>query len=89
MLCCGPNILNCFRSGIAIAVFARSAAELGHAHENHILHAITHILVKRSNSLPQIAQQIAQLALHPAFVNVMIPAAAIQKRNLQTNISFE
>src|SRR5271154_3209508 len=44
--------------GAAITVLVRGAAEFGHADEHHIAHAVAHILMKRRNSLPQIAQQV-------------------------------
>ena len=75
--------------GAAVAIFARSAAELRHADEDDILHAIAHILMKCRDSLPQIAQQIAELTLHAAFVDVMVPAAAIEERDFEADLSFE
>ncbi len=75
--------------GAAIAVLVRGAAELGHADEHHVAHAVAHVLVKRRDSLPQIAQQVRKLALHAAFVHVMIPAAAIEERDFETDVRFE
>jgi len=43
----------------------------------------------RRNSLPQIAQQICELALDAAFVYVMVPTAAIEEGNFEANIRFE
>jgi hypothetical protein len=43
----------------------------------------------RRNSLPQIAQQICELALDAAFVYVMVPTAAIEEGNFEVNIRFE
>ena len=51
--------------GAAIAVFVRGASEFGHADEHDVAHAVAHVLVKRGNSLPQIAQQIREAALTP------------------------
>ena len=75
--------------GAAIAVFVRGAAEFGHADENDVAHAVAHVLMERRNSLPQIAQQIRKLALHAAFVDVMIPAAAIEERDFEADVRFE
>src|SRR5690348_11833716 len=42
----------------AIPVFVRGASEFGHADEHDVAHAIAHILMKRGNSLPQLAEEI-------------------------------
>ncbi len=65
--------------GAAIAVFLCSAPEFAHGHENNILHAVAHILMKRRESLTKILEQIGKLSLHAAFIDVIIPAAAIDK----------
>ena len=75
--------------GAAISIFVRGAAEFGHADENHVAHAVAHILVERCNSLAEILQQIRKLALHAAFVDVIVPAAAIEKSYFQANVRFE
>ena len=75
--------------GAAIAVFVRGASEFGHADEDDVAHAIAHVLMKRGNSLPQIAQQIREAAVHAAFVDVMVPAAAIEKGDFEANVRFE
>ena len=75
--------------GAAIAVLVRGAAEFRHADEHDVAHAVAHVLMERRDSLPQIAQQIRKLALHAAFVDVMVPAAAIEERDFQADIRFE
>ncbi len=67
--------------GAAIAVFLGGAAEFAHGHEDDILHAVAHISMKRSQALAQVFQQIRQLPLHAAFVDVVVPAAAIDEKN--------
>ena len=52
----------------------RGASELRHADEDDVLHAVAHILMESGNSLPQIAEQVGKLALHAAFIHMMIPA---------------
>src|ERR1700733_2353036 len=42
--------------GPTVAVLARSATEFGHADEHDVVHPSAHILMKRRNSLAQIAQ---------------------------------
>jgi len=49
--------------GAAIAIFLGGAPELAHGHEDHILHAVAHIQMKRRNALPKILQQIGKLTL--------------------------
>ena len=45
--------------------------------------------MKRRNSLPQIAEQICELSLHAAFVDMMIPATAIEERDFEADVGFE
>ena len=73
-----------------MSVFACRTAELRHADENHVGHAVTHVLMKRRDSLPQIAQQIRELALRAAFVyDVVIPAAAIEEVDFEAYVRFK
>jgi len=64
-----------------------SAAKLAHGHKNNILHAVAQILVKTPQALAQILEQIGKLALHAAFIDVIVPAAAIDKQELPTPMS--
>src|ERR1017187_3163057 len=75
--------------GPAIAVLLCGSSELGHADEHNIAHAVAHILMERRDSLPQIAQQIRELTLDAALVDVMAPPAAIQKRHFKSHVRFE
>src|SRR5579872_2945652 len=43
--------------GATISVFVRGAAEFGHGHDHHVLHAVAQILMQRRQALPQFAQQ--------------------------------
>ena len=63
----------------AVAVFAAGAAEFAHADENDVLHAVAQVLMKRREALAQVAQQIRELALYAALVDVIVPAAAIEE----------
>jgi len=74
--------------GAAVAVFLRRTAELAHGHHNHIRHAISHVLVKGRQSLPEIFQQIRKLPLHAAFIDVVVPATAINKQHFDADVSF-
>ncbi len=75
--------------GAAIAVFVRGTPEFRHADENHVAHAVAHVLMKCGDSLPQILQQVRKLARHAAFVDVMVPAAAIEERDFQSDVRLE
>ena len=75
--------------GAAVAVLVRGAAEFGHADEHYVAHAVAHVLMKRSDSLPKVAEQVRKLALHAAFVDVMIPAAAIEECDFQADVRLE
>src|SRR6185437_4701612 len=73
----------------AIAILMRGAAKFGHADEYDVTHPVAHILMKRRNPLPQVSQQIRELALHSALIDVMIPTAAIKERNLEAHVRLE
>src|SRR5580704_18318746 len=75
--------------GPAVTVLVRCAAKFRHADEHHVAHAVTHVLMERRDSLRQIAEQIGKLSLHAAFVDVMIPAAAIEERDFQADVGLE
>src|SRR5256885_13527549 len=75
--------------GSAIAIFLGGAAELTHGHEDNIFHAVAHILMKRREALSEVLQQIGKLALHAAFVHVIVPAAAIDEKNFDADVRFE
>src|SRR6266550_2226484 len=75
--------------GAAIAVFLSGAAEFAHSHEDDILHAVAHISMKRSQALAQVFQQTRQLPLHAAFVDVVVPAAAIDEKNFHADVGFK
>ena len=75
--------------GAAIAVFLGGAPELAHGHDDDILHASAHVLMKRRKALAEILQQIRELALHSAFVDVIVPAAAIDEKNFHADVRFE
>src|SRR5579872_7625746 len=64
--------------GAAVAVFVRGASEFRHADENDVVHLIAHVLMERSEALAEIAQQIGELTFDAAFVDVIVPAAAIE-----------
>ena len=75
--------------GAPVAVLARGAAEFAHGDENDVLHAVGQVLMKRRETLAEIAQQIRELPLHAAFVDVIVPAAAIHKQNLHADVGFQ
>src|SRR6266478_5016386 len=72
--------------GTAIAVFLGGASELAHGHDDDVLHASAHVLMERRKTLAEILQQIRELALHSAFVDVIVPAAAIDEKNFHTDV---
>ena len=65
-----------------ISVLMRRATEFGDADKHDIAHPIPHVLMKCRDALPQIAQQIRELALNTSFIHVMIPAAAVEEGDL-------
>src|SRR6266704_5601272 len=72
-----------------VAVFFCGAAEFAHGDKNDVLHAVAEVLVKRGQSLAEIAQQIRKLALHTAFVEVVVPSAAIDKQNFHADVRLQ
>ncbi len=74
--------------GAAVAVFVRGAAEFGHRHDDDVFHAVAHVLRKRRHGLAQIAQQIRELALRAAFVDVVVPAARIDERDFEADVGL-
>src|SRR5207302_9339775 len=75
--------------GAPVAVLARGAAEFAHGDENDVLHAVGQVLMKRRETLAEIAQQIRELPLHATFVDVIVPAAAIHKQNFHADVGFQ
>src|SRR5438309_2389565 len=75
--------------GSAIAIFLGGSAELAHRHEHDIFHAVAHVLMKRRETLAKVLQQIGKLALHAAFVHVIVPAAAIDEKNFDSDVRLE
>src|ERR1700735_181513 len=75
--------------GATIAVFMRGAAKFRHADEDDLAHAVAHVLVERSDSLPQVFQQVGELALDATFVDVIVPPSAIEESNFQADIGLE
>ena len=75
--------------GAAVAVFARRAAELGHGHHRHILHAVAQVLVKRRERSAEIGQVVCQLPLDRVLrrlIYMRVPPSDIGERDLQPNI---
>src|ERR1035441_6247563 len=72
-----------------IAVFMGCASKFRHGDYDNIFHAVAQVLVKRVETLTQIAEQIRELALHAAFVDVIVPAAGIEERYLQSDIRLQ
>src|SRR4029077_9254788 len=75
--------------GATVAVLVRGAAELRHAEEDDVRHLVAHVLMERGEALAEVAQQIRKLALHAAFVYVMVPAAAIEESDLEADVRFD
>ena len=77
----------------AIPVFLRGAAELAHRDHDNIRHAIAHVLMERGQRLPEFPEQIGQLALHAAFVDVVVPSArffdSVDLQNAGFDIEFD
>src|SRR5215472_8826824 len=75
--------------GSAIAIFLGGAAEFAQSDDDHVLHAVTHVLVKRRETSAKVPQKIGELALRAAFVDVVVPTAAIDEYNFDADIGFE
>ena len=71
--------------GAAIPVFVRSAAKLAHRDQDHIVHAIAHVLPEGGQGLAVFTQQIAQLR---RFVDVMVPSTDIGECHFHAHIAL-
>src|SRR5215470_17670763 len=76
-------------AGAAIPVFLGGAPELAHGYDHDVPHTVAHVLIKRRQRLAQIAQQIRKLSLRIAFIDVIVPAATIEKHNFQPDIRLD
>src|SRR5215831_5612444 len=65
--------------GSAVAVLARSTAELGHCQNDHIVHPLAKVDVQRRDGRTELSQQIAELSLLVPFVDVRVPTANIRE----------
>ena len=52
-------------------------------------HAVAHVLMERRQPLAQISQQIRELALHAAFIHVIVPAAAIDEQHFHADVGLQ
>src|SRR4029077_386677 len=75
--------------GAAIAVFFGGAAELTHGNHHNVSHSVAHVLMKGGEGLAEVFQEIGELALHAAFVDMIVPTAAINEQNFNANFGFQ
>src|SRR6202030_1818946 len=75
--------------GAAIAVFFGGAAEFTHGDDDDVLHTVAHVLMKGGEGLAEVFEQVGELALHAAFVDVVVPAAAIDEQNFHADLGFK
>src|ERR1700685_2262739 len=57
--------------GAAVAVFFCGASEFAHGDDDDVLHAVTHVLMERGESLAEIFEEIGELAVDATFVDVI------------------
>src|SRR5215813_12306730 len=72
-----------------VPIFPGGAPEFAERYYDDVRHAVTQVLMERRESLSEIAKQIRELALDAAFVDVVVPAAAIHKENFHANTGFK
>src|SRR5581483_10947405 len=75
--------------GASVSVFAHSAAELRHGDDDGVFSEIAKVYPKSSEGLREVAQHIGDLAFRAAFIDVVIPATYVRKRDLHTQIGLD
>src|SRR5215471_21471592 len=75
--------------GAAIAVLARGAPELRHADDHCVFAKIAQIGPERSDGLRELASEVGDLALHAAFVHVVVPSADVGESDFHAQVGFD
>src|SRR5687767_12692736 len=75
--------------GAASSVFTDRTPELRHGQQHDIVHAIAEIVVERAHSARKLPEAIGQLTLRTALVVVRVPAANVDKRDLDTHTGLD
>src|SRR5881394_4224187 len=73
----------------AIAVLFHRAAKLGHGQNHDVVHALAKVGVQRSDRLTELPQQVAELTLLVAFVDVRVPTANVSERDFEADPGFD
>src|SRR3984893_2403802 len=69
--------------GAAVAIFSCSAAEFGHGYYDCVFSEIAQVSPERGDRLREISQDVGDLALGAAFVDVVIPSADVGEGSLR------
>ncbi len=75
--------------GAAVSVLAGGAPKLGHSHDHCVLGQIAEVGPEGCYGLRELVENIGNLALGAAFVDVMVPAADVGERDLNSEIRFD
>ena len=75
--------------GAAVAVFAGGAAEFGHGHYYRVFSEIAEVGPEGGDRLREIAEDVRDLSLGAAFVDVVVPAADVGEGDLHSEVCFD
>src|ERR1700680_4236543 len=75
--------------GAAVSVLASRAPELGHGYDHRICGQITEIGPEGGERLRELMENVGNLPLRAAFVDVMVPAADVGECDLNSEVSFD
>src|SRR5215471_9269789 len=75
--------------GASVAVLLDRATEFRHRQNHDIIHACSQISVEGCNCLTELSQQIAELSLLVALVDMRVPAADVSECHFQTDAGLD
>ena len=73
------------------AIFSHSPAKLRHRQDQHVVHSLAQVLVKRGDAGAQLLQKVCQLPAGVSLVRMRVPpsVAHVSKSNFQTHTRFD
>src|SRR3984893_19360964 len=75
--------------GAAVAIFSRGAAEFGHGYYDCVFSEIAQVGPEGGDRLREISQDVGDLALGAAFVDMVVPASYVGEGYLHSQVSFD
>ncbi len=75
--------------GASVAVFAGGAAEFGHGYYDCVFSEIAQVGPEGGYRLREISQDVGDLALGAAFVDMVVPASYVGEGYLHSQVCFD